>query len=148
MWSLDWLLWVAWRGHGRATSNLRSLSTGTASAVSHLENHSFLFFFSGKFNKTKSIYTLNLVSHMRLEKDQVFIQSPKSILCPKFSSSYKNLINLFSFKKNITSILHGARSPVITPKRDQYIYIYAQIYTWYMILSSSIYIPKFTRKSL
>ena len=67
MWSLDWLLWVAWRGHGRATSNSRSLSTGTASAVSHLENHSFLF--SGKFNKTKSIYTLNLVSHMRFEKD-------------------------------------------------------------------------------
>ena len=139
MWSLDWLLWVAWRGHGRATSNLRSLSTGTASAVSHLENHSFLFFFSGKFNKTKSIYTLNLVSHMRLEKDQVFIQSPKSILCPKFSSSYKNLINLFSFKKNITSILHGARSPVITPKRDQYIYVRIDIHLVYDSLLQHLY---------
>jgi len=41
---------------------------------------------------------------MRLKKDQVFIQSPKSILCPKSPSSltpyyHKNLINLSSSKK-------------------------------------------------
>ena len=57
---------------------------------------------SGKFNKTKSTYTLNQ-SYAPWERLS-FHSEPKSLLCPKFFSSLTPY-----YHKNLTSILHGAR---------------------------------------
>jgi len=41
--------------------------------------------------------------------------------------------------KNSKDILHGARSPVITPKRDQYIYVRIDIHLVYDSLLQHLY---------
>ena len=123
----------SWPVVDRAMSNLRSWSTGTASAVSHLENHSFLFF--SLENSTKSKVFTPWISHMRLEKDQVFIQSPKSILCPKFSSSltpyyHKILINLFSSKK-ISLVYYTVLNHLLSHQKGINIYLYVHMDIWF-----------------